>query len=89
MTLFWGIIKGEYKPRLFDGEDVTNEDVFRKKELLAIYGKNEVGVRMVSSFFQMEEKDVNNLMNHYGIIEIPRIIGSRTCEVTYYADAKV
>ena len=84
MTLFWGIIKDEYKPRLFDGLNVTNEDLMKKKELLAIVNKREVAVRVISSFYQMEEKDINILMNHYGITEIPRIIGSRTCEVTYY-----
>ena len=84
MILFWGIVNDEYKPRLFNGVDVKGDDLTKKKELLAIVNKREVAVRVISSFFQMEEKNVNILMNHYGITEIPRIIGSRTCEVTYY-----
>lgn len=89
MYLMWGIPKGEYKPLMFDCTDVPNADYGEGKELLAIIGKNETAIRKISSVFHMEPRDLDNLMNHYGMTDVPRIIGCRTCEVTYYADAEV
>ena len=82
MTLFWGVVKGEYKPRLFDGENIREEDM--TKELIAIIKKKEVPLRMMSTQFEILETTAEAIKNHYGISEIPKIIGSRTCEVTYY-----
>lgn len=89
IALFWGIPKGEYKPLMFDCTDVPNADYGEGKELLAVVGKNEAAIRKISTVFLVEKKDLDNLMNHYGMTDVPRIIGCRRCEVTYYADAEV
>lgn len=89
LQLFWGIPKGEYKPMLFNCTGVPNADYGEGKELLAIVGKNETAIRKISSVFHMEPRDLDNLMNHYGMTDVPKIIGCRRCEVTYYADAEV
>ncbi|MBR3277716.1 MAG: hypothetical protein IKG01_02245 [Lachnospiraceae bacterium] len=89
LQLFWGIPKGEYKPMLFNCTGVPNADYGEGKELLATVGKNEAAIRKISTVFHMEPRDLDNLLNHYGIVDVPRIIGCRTCEVTYFADAKV
>lgn len=89
MYLMWGIPKGEYKPIIFNCTGVPDDAFEDSKELLAVIGKHEVGIRQISERYYMEEKDLNVVLNHYGIIDVPRIIGSRRCEVTYYADAEV
>lgn len=89
MYLMWGIPKGEYKPMLFNCTGVPDDDFDDSKELLAVVGKNETAIRKISSVFHMEPRDLDNLMNHYGMTDVPRIIGCRRCEVTYYADAKI
>ena len=89
MYLMWGIPKGEYKPLIFNCTGVPDDAFDDSKELLAIIGKHEVGIRKISDVYYMEEKDLNVVLNHYGIVDVPRIIGCRRCEVTYYADAEV
>lgn len=87
MKLIWGIIKNEFKPRLFDTEDLPKEDV--GKDLLSLMGSREVIVKAISSPFEMEEAKVSSVMNFYGISEMPKIIGSMVCEVTYYNEADI
>ena len=89
MTLFWGIPKGDFKPIMFDCTEVPITDYGENKELLAIVGKEEAVIKKISTVFVMEKRELDNLLNHYGIVDVPRIIGCRTCEVTYYADAEV
>ena len=89
LQLFWGIPKGDFKPMIFNCTGVPNADYGEGKELLAVVGKNETAIKKVSSVFLMEQRDLDNLLNHYGIVDVPRIIGCRRCEVTYYADAEV
>lgn len=89
LQLFWGIPKGDFKPLIFNCTGVPNADYGEGKELLAVVGKDETAIRKVSSVFLMEQRDLDNLLNHYGIVDVPRIIGCRRCEVTYYADAEV
>lgn len=89
LQLFWGIPKGDFKPLIFNCTGVPNADYTPGKELLAVVGKDETAIKKVSSVFLMEQRDLDNLLNHYGIVDVPRIIGCRTCEVTYYADAEI
>lgn len=89
LQLFWGIPKGDFKPLIFNCTGVPNADYGEGKELLAVVGKDETAIKKVSSVFLMEQKDLNVVLNHYGIVDVPKIIGCRRCEVTYYADAEV
>lgn len=83
MTLVWGIPEGEYKPQLFDVQFVRNSD-WHGCELLTMWDGKKVEVRTISTQFHMDERDLNNLMNHYGIAEYYRIIGRRKCEEFIY-----
>lgn len=89
IRLFWGIPEGEFKPLLFNCVDTPNYAYGEGKELLAVLGKEVTAVKKVSTVFHMEPRDLGNLLNHYGIVDVPKIIGCRTCEVTYFADAEV
>lgn len=83
MVLVWGIPEGEYKPQLFDVQFVRKSDWIGCR-LLTLWDGKKVEVKTISSRFYMDEKDLNNLMNHYGIAEYYRIIGRRKCEEFIY-----
>lgn len=85
MKLFWGIPENTFKPLLFDGDKLRVEDA--DKEILRLVNRKKVGVKKISTTFIMNEQDANNLMSHYGIVDIWPVIGRRECrEIIYEAD---
>lgn len=83
MTLVWGIPEGEYKPQIFDVSLVRPDD-WHDCRLLTLWDGKKVEVKTISTMFFMDEKDLNTLMNHYGIAEYYRIVGRRKCEEFIY-----
>lgn len=83
MTLVWGIPEGEYKPQIFEAGFVRPAD-WKGRSLLTLWDGRKTEVKIISTRFYMDEKDLNNLMNHYGIADYYRIIGRRKCEEFIY-----
>ena len=84
MKLLFGIINGKnsFKPLLFDAELLRDDDL--DKLLIRQIGKEKRSIRRTSSVFVMDDIELNNLMNHYGIDKVCKIIGARICEDKWY-----
>ena len=82
--LVFGIVEGKYsfKPLLFDAELLRADDL--DKLLIRQIGKEKRSIRRTSSVFVMDDIELINLMNHYGIDKVYKIIGARICEDKWY-----
>lgn len=84
MILAFGILEGKnsFKPLLFDAHLLRDED--KTKKIIRFVDRENKDIRLVSSVFEMPDKEVSNLMNHYGISDIYKIVGARKCEEVWY-----